>query len=347
MPNLRQMEIVTDKDKLNVDIQQTCMNYKTIKNWAYILHDKDDTRPHYHIYLHFGTSSVDTKLVASWFQVPENFVNKIKGRKVDMLMYLTHSNSTQQHKHQYSSSEIIANFDLENEIESSKIIGNFAKYSYAQQLAYVNTLPITEKSKYFTQLKKLWELECQCLTLTTDRDIQVIFITGKGGTGKTYYAKKLCEKMNYDYCVSSSSNDPFQDYLGQKAMIFDDMRDKSFEFEDLLKILDNHTSSSVKSRFNNKVFNGVLIIITSSVPLNYWYMKHKMSVDSLFQLYRRINCYIEISREFIKVYDDGLNEDGKPNGKPELIINDLLQKSENKIEHKKISSIFKEIQKVN
>ena len=300
MPNLRQMEIVTDQDKLKVDIQQTCMNYKTIKHWAYILHDKDDTRPHYHIYLHFGTSSVDTKLVATWFDIPENFINKIKGRRVDMLMYLTHSNSTQQHKYQYSPDEIVANFDLESEIEASKIIGDFKKYSYAQQLQYVNSLPIAEKSKSFTQLKKLWELECQCLTLTTDRDIQVIFITGKGGTGKTYYAKKLCERLNYDYCVSSSSNDPFQDYLGQKAMIFDDMRDKSFEFEDLLKILDNHTSSSVKSRFNNKVFNGLLIIITSSVPLNYWYMKHKMSVDNLVQLYRRINCYVEITKEFIK-----------------------------------------------
>ena len=39
------MEIVTDADKLKVDIQETCMKYKTIKQWAYILHDKDDTRP--------------------------------------------------------------------------------------------------------------------------------------------------------------------------------------------------------------------------------------------------------------------------------------------------------------
>lgn len=346
MPNLRQMEIVTDKDKLKVDIQQTCMNYKTIKNWAYILHDKDDTRPHYHIYLHFGTNSVDTKLVASWFQVPENFVNKIKGRKVDMLMYLTHSNSTQQHKHQYSADEIVANFDLESEIEASKIIGDFEKYSYAQQLQYVNTLPITEKSKSFTQLKKLWELECQCLTLTTDRDIQVIFITGKGGTGKTYYAKKLCERLNFDYCVSSSSNDPFQDYLGQKAMIFDDMRDKSFDFEDLLKILDNHTSSSVKSRFNNKVFNGKLIIITSSVPINYWYSKYKTGNDSLLQLYRRITCYIEISTDLIKIYDDGLDENGHAKGTPEVVVNDLIQKKVEKTNNQKISTLFKEISKL-
>ena len=347
MPNLRQMEIVTDVDKLNVDIQEVCKRYTTIKNWAYIKHDKDDTRPHYHIYLHFGGSSVDTKLVSNWFQVPENFINKIKGRRVDMLLYLTHANSTQKHKHQYSSDEIIANFDLESEIESSKIIGDFKKYSYAQQLAYINTLPIGEKSKMYTQLKKLWELECQCLTLTTDRNIQVIFITGKGGTGKTFYAKKLCERLQYDYCVSSSSNDPFQDYLGQKAMIFDDMRDKSFDFEDLLKILDNHTGSSVKSRFNNKVFNGNLIIITSSVPLLYWYSKLKSGIDSLVQLYRRINCYIEITKELIKVYDEGVDEHGHPKGQVETFLNDLiLSKDKQTEQNKKISSVFKDISNI-
>ena len=80
--------------------------------------------------------------------------------------------------------------------------------------------------------------------------------------------------MQLDFCVSSSSNDPFQDYMGQKAIILDDLRDKAFingngtdNFEDLLKILDNNTNSSDKSRFNNKVFNGEVIVITSSVPL--------------------------------------------------------------------------------
>ena len=85
--NLRQMEIVTDQDKLKVDIQETCMKYKTIKQWAYILHDKDDTRPHYHIYLNFDKSSADTKMVAGWFGVPENFIEKVKGRKTSFVFF--------------------------------------------------------------------------------------------------------------------------------------------------------------------------------------------------------------------------------------------------------------------
>ena len=81
MPTLRQMEIVTDVDKLKVDLQSTLMKYRTIKQWAYIIHDKDDTRAHYHIYLNFNPSSADTKMVASWFDIPENFIEKVKGRK--------------------------------------------------------------------------------------------------------------------------------------------------------------------------------------------------------------------------------------------------------------------------
>lgn len=343
---LRHCEIVCDVDKMKVDVQKTIMEYKTIKEWAYIIHDKDDTRPHYHIYLNFGNSSCDTKLVATWFQVPDNFIQKIKGRKTDMLMYLTHGNDSQRNKHQYSPNDVVANFDFETQIENSKIIGHFDKYSYAQQLTYVNTLSITEKTKAFSQLKKLWELHCQCLVLSTDRNIQVVFITGKPGCGKTFYAKKLLDKLNYDYCISSSSNDPFQDYMGQRGMILDDLRDKSFEMEDLLKILDNNTNSSIKSRFNNKVFNGEMIILTSSVPLRYWYSSYKYNTnDSLEQLYRRINCYVEVTNDSIKVYDDGVNDRGYPCGMPTILQNELVKKIKKKEEKPKLGKIFQEIEK--
>ena len=66
---LKQMGIVVSEDKLKVDIQKVCMDRKTIKKWAYILHDKDDTRPHYHIYLNFGNSSINTLDVAKWFDL--------------------------------------------------------------------------------------------------------------------------------------------------------------------------------------------------------------------------------------------------------------------------------------
>ena len=338
--NVRHMEIVCDQDKLPVDIQETCMKYKTIKQWAYILHDKDDTRPHYHIYLNFGKSSCDSKIVAEWFGIPENFIERVKGRKTDVLLYMTHGNDSQKNKHQYEPDEVHANFDFQVEIEQAKILGDFENYSYAQMLKYVDSLPVSEKATAFTRLEKLWKLHCTTLTLNTDRKIEVVFITGKGGTGKTYYAKKLLNSLNYDYCVSSSSNDPFQDYLGQKAIILDDLRDKSFELADLLKILDNNTSSSVKSRFANRVFKGEMIVITSSVPINFWYPEFKYGkFDTLNQLYRRVTCYVEMKADTITVYN-GLDDKGKPYGTGQVFRNELADKEREKAPRKDFGTVF-------
>lgn len=322
---LKQYEVVSRVEFLKEPIGDIVRRYRTIKKYAYILHDKDpDTAPHYHIYLNFGKSGIESALVAQWFGLQESQVNRVQGRATDMLQYLTHSNESQKNKYQYSPSEVIANFDFEEEIRKSKIIGDFKNYSYAQQLKYIDTLPVSEKKTAFNSLETLWKLHCKVLTLDPDRSIEVMFIHGKPGTGKTYYAKKFAKSRGYDCCISSSSNDPWQDYLGQKCMILDDMRDKTFEFEDFLKITDNNTSSSVQARYGNKVFNGELIIITSSVPLSHWY-KYLIfnNSESLKQLYRRISAYIEITEKEVRVYE-ALDDAGRPAGFPTYYRNELV-----------------------
>ncbi len=358
--HLRQYEIVTDVDKLKVDLQATFMKYRTIKQWAYIVHDKDDTRPHYHIYLNFGTG-VDSKLVADWFKLGytdengvehtgEQFIEKVKGRKADILMYLTHENESQKYKHVYDRSEVVSNFAVDVEIEQAKIIGDFEHYSYAQQLKYIDSLPRDEKVKLHKKLKNLWELYLETSTLCPDRNIEVVFISGKGGAGKTYYAKKMLESMGMDYCVSSSSNDPFQDYMGQDAIILDDLRDvvfkdstKSDGYEDLLKLLDNNTSSTVKSRFKNKLFFGKVIVITSTVPLWYWFSAKRSEydgVDKLNQLYRRIGTYVVVEETLVTVYPNGVGEDGRPKGVGVKYVNELKNKKEDKKHNTDFISVF-------
>ena len=332
---LKHCEVESRVEYFKGDIQETIKSHTTIKKWAYILHDKDDTEPHYHIYLNFGNSGVDTKQVAEWFGLQESQVSKVKGRATDMLLYLTHGNDSQKNKYQYSPTEVVANFDFETEIANARILGDFTNYSYAQQLEYVNGLPVSEKKAAFSTLEKLWKLHCQYMSLQTDRHIDVVFIQGKGGTGKTYYAKKLLASRGLDFCVSSSSNDPFQDYLGQKAIILDDCRDKSFEFEDFLKLLDNDTSSTIKSRFINKPFFGEIIVITTPVPLEWWYKELRWRKDdTLTQLYRRISCYVVVTRDYVNVYEDGVNlQNGRPQGLPRVFKNEvptLVRKKEKK-----------------
>lgn len=322
---LKHCEVVSQPQYIQGEVGDIIREHKVIKKFAYILHDKDpDTSPHYHIYLYFGSSSIALSDVAKWFGLQESCVERVKGRPVDVLKYLVHGNDSQINKYQYDYSAVRANFDFLAEIEADKVLGDFDKYSYAQQLQYVNSLPVSEKAAMFTKLEKLWKIHCQCLVLNPNREIEVMFIHGKGGTGKTYYARKLLEKMNYDYCVSSSSNDPFQDYMGQQAIILDDLRDKAFEFEDLLKILDNNTASSVKSRFSNKVFNGKMIVITSTVPLAYWYRAYQFedNKDTLQQLYRRITSYVVVTTDLLNVYNE-IDNRGRPSGIPYVFKNEI------------------------
>ena len=341
---LKQCEVESRVEFFKGDIQEVIKSHTTIKKWAYILHDKDDTAPHYHIYLNFGNSGIDTKQVAEWFGLQESQVGKIRGRATDMMLYLTHGNDSQKNKHQYSPAEVVANFDFETEIKNAQILGDFDRFSYAQQLEYVNSLPVSEKPATFSKLEKLWKLRCQWLSLQSDRRIDVMFICGKGGTGKTYYAKKLLSSMGLDYCISSSSNDPFQDYLGQKGIILDDLRDKAFELEDLLKITDNDTVSSVKSRFANKVFNGEMIVITSSVPLRYWYPEYRNSrFDTLDQLYRRIGCYVDMTFDEITVYSDGVDEKGNPKGLGRVFKNELSGRKKEEKKKTDFNAIFEKL----
>lgn len=348
---LKQCLVTSNVEFFKGEVGDIIKSHKTIKQYAYILHDKDPGQsPHWTIYLNFGSSGVDTKQVGDWFGLQESQVEKIKGRKTDALQYLTHSNDTQKHKYQYPISEITANFDFETEITNSKILGDFKNFSYAEQLEYVESLPISEKTSAFTKLQKLWQIRCQWLTLHTDRQLDVMFICGKGGTGKTYYAKKLLKSMNLDFCISSSSNDPMQDYLGQKALILDDCRDRAFRnFEDCLKLLDNDTSSSVSSRFHNKVFNGEMIVITSSIPLHYWFRGKdsdgkyfSVGNEDFVQLYRRISCYVEVTKEEIMVYNE-IGSDGKPKGIAQVYKNELLDLKKEKKEKRDFGALFGKI----
>lgn len=315
----------------------TIKRYKTIKKYAFILHDKDYNdkgvleSPHWHIYLNFGRASVKFSEVAKWFGVEEQYVNKVI-KTGSILDYLTHSNDSQQFKHQYLPEEVTANFDFVKEAEIERTFGDFSKYSYAKQLAYVHSLSADKQLKYYTELKKRWQLECDYRSLCPNRNIDVVFIYGKGGTGKTFYAKQLLEKMGYDYCISSSSNDMFQDYKGQWGIILDDIRDRSMGFEDMLKCLDNHTASSMFGRYNNKVFDGKIIVLTSSVPPKYWYkgtFRHQgrdymIAHEDLNQFYRRISCYIEMTEKTITVFNDGLTDSGEPKGLGKMYDNGVV-----------------------
>lgn len=99
----------------------------------------------------------------------------------------------------------------------------------------------------------------------------------------------------------------------------------------MLKILDNHTASSIIGRYNNKIFDGKIIIITSTDEPWKWYKEpiqsrgkqRRLSLEDLNQFYRRISCFVNITKEEITVYNEGLDEKGRGKGLGQVFVNDL------------------------
>lgn len=135
------------------------LNHKTIKRYAFILHDKDtyteeDVRkekrkadeenrpanpsvvtgalkpPHYHIVITTvdpitkAGNSLDVKTIAKWFGVPSQYVDVMRGHGafLDGVEYLTHSSEKAQKagKYRYNDDEVEANFDWRAELDKRK-----------------------------------------------------------------------------------------------------------------------------------------------------------------------------------------------------------------------------------
>lgn len=125
-----------------------------------------------------------------------------------------------------------------------------------------------------------------------DRNLEVLYITGASGSGKTTAAKYFAEtKLHFDAFVTGSGDDILDGYDKEPAIILDDYRGNTMQFSELLKMLDNHTNSSVRSRYNNKDLSSCrLIIITSVKTPSELYKKIVEAGDNepIEQLYRRL-----------------------------------------------------------
>lgn len=358
----------------NIDFVNELLTRRTIKKWAYIVHDKDNYtkydeienpehkvglhKPnHVHIYVNFGDNGINHLDVAKWFNINEHSVKKINSTAANCLLYFVHctQDAIADGKFMYSWDEVkhSPNWNPElftEEARFDNFIGKFDEFSYKQQIEKIHAIKdLKLRIKLQKQLDDAFLGELKYRSTFIDRFVQVMFVTGATGTGKTTFARQFVEKLNYfdivpkqfwrkksvdgekpyrplDYAVSGSSNDVFENYKGEDVFILDDMRDDSFAFTDLLKFLDNHTNSPIKSRFSNKCFFGVLIIITSEQPLSKWYRdeddiaRKSLDYKTLKQLYRRISNYVEVKKDKIFLYEK-IDDYGEPTGACRVITN--------------------------
>lgn len=273
------------------DIEDKLKEYKSIKQYAGILHDKEEVKQHYHIMMKFS-SPFDTKNLTTMFKdfnVTENNISKIKGQYSDAVKYLIHKNAPE--KYQYQKEKVFSNFDIQEDLDKSNEVNNTILLYSNLEISYNKlwkSLTPQQRMTYKKQIDRATEVRNTNIKVEGKRNMKVLYIYGQTGAGKTTLAKWICDEiLEVDYYVSSSSNDIMQDYLGQKAIILDDFRSDNLSFSDMLKFLDNHTQSTVKSRYYNKAIDCEYIIITTTQPLIEQYPEVKF--DDKLQFYRRIS----------------------------------------------------------
>lgn len=182
---------------------------------------------------------------------------------------------------------------------------NFDKYAYK---SYFKRLSSKRNRQLLDELQKAYnKYLAQISTISNSK--QVLYITGESGSYKTTYAKILATKLfgEDEIYITASGNNPFDEYYGEKCIIMDDFRDSNLSFSDLLKLLDNNTSSNVGARYSNKsLARCQLIILTSVKPLNDLY--NGVGEDR-FQLYRRCK-YFKINDKILynMIYNTKLEE---------------------------------------
>lgn len=327
--SLRRCEIVTNleidgKEWVAYKVLNDILNQrKCIDEYSYIVHDKDvytkedeqknpkhiagTLKPnHIHLLLKF-TAPQRSYYIGKWFGLKENFVSKINGKWEDAVLYQIHYNAPE--KYPYDVSEVTANFDVKKIIESKEknqklcqILeridnGEIREYNKTQEIDHIMLI---KQSRLINEAFKVRQEHL--LATMEERNMECIYITGESQVGKTTFAKRIAREKGLSYFVSSSSNDILDGYAQQPVIIVDDIRPSVMGFSDLLKMLDNHTMSTVKSRYKNKLVNCELIILTSILDIDNFYKNvFKDDDEPIIQLKRRCSTHIRMDKERIYI----------------------------------------------
>lgn len=286
------------------DIIKTIKKYETIKEAYYILHDKDDTEPHYHFAIYTKTPyDLDywqEKLLSNIFPLNQLEIwdawNKCKA-------YLTHKLTSEMDKgkYLYDDSEVITikgSSYRQDVIENKSKNGDLDKIIdliESDKLKPYNISDFIDAKTYVKYKKHImdaYEFHLNKLTKERkDKNMDVYYFYGAAGTGKTTYAKYMAQTLpdSDGTFICDGGKHPFDSYGGEASIIMDDFRDDTMSLQEFLKLCDNNTNSSVKARYYNKnlMYCKHLFITSNVSPKDIF----KYDNEDRNQIYRRLKIF--------------------------------------------------------
>lgn len=259
-------EVLLTEEKI-----QEALDHRTIKDWAYVLHDKDywndedelddpnhpsgePKPPHWHIAINMPKNATEIDVIAKWFDIPSNFVEMKRGRGafLDCVEYLTHESMKQQElgKYRYDDNEIKTNFDFraainERNISRSRYGTELTKKEQLRMQILNGEMTLNQVKKeyslnYIQDMDMLKKLRMEYISDCTPPLVRHNFyVCGGGGVGKGIASICLAHALypNIEdeeelFFRIGAQETSFMGYDGQPVIIWDDFR--SF---DLIRVL--------------------------------------------------------------------------------------------------------------
>lgn len=307
LKSIRQVEIV---QQLNIYDWSIIRDYCKKNDYrCLIVHHEKENNDHFHAYIKFD-SPVPISNLTKQLMIQEQYLQSIKSWK-NALAYAFHLGNTSEEEELdescilwsnrivicdiFNNNEKIKEENRREEIEQLFYDYGDLKITKKQLLERLSPRLFHKYSKLYNNMMKYRQMK------VSERNMNVLYITGNSGSGKTTLAKFISNSKGYDYFVTGSGKDPLDGYDKEECLIFDDLRGDTFTKSELFKLLDNNTNSSVKSRYNNKDISNCKLLIITSVknPLELYDWNVESSTETFKQLGRRLN------NEFMFIDSDG------------------------------------------
>lgn len=243
---------------------------------------------------------------------------KIKGGWCAAIAYSVHANAP--YKHQYGRDEVFSNYDFGKDIDDyMSDVDEDAFLVELQKGILDRTIRRCDLRRYFEGREVLYPrlepkiekwFKLRDLESPHDRLLDVIFVTGGSGCGKSTFAKEDAKLRGYSICEASSGKNSLDDYQEQDAFILSEFRGKGWTQGDLLMFLDNHTAAKQKARYHNVDFSfckAIYVCSTRSLDEIWADTDSFDNSEQRFQLKRRIIEVVEMADDVVTVdhFHDG------------------------------------------
>ncbi len=261
-------------------------NFKTLIYVA--MADEQGTQHHTHIFIVFA-SRVRFSMIKRYF--PEAHIEKCKGTVSDNVNYVKKTGKWEDNQSKQEK-KIEGTFE-EYGTQPPDSKGKRSDMSELYQMVLdnmTNAEILAQNQDYILQIDKIDKVRTTILTEkykeTVRTELEVIYISGATGTGKT---RGVLENNGYSnvYRVTDYKH-PFDNYNGQPVIAFDEFR-SSLNIKDMLLFCDIYPIE-LPSRYTNKFacYNKVYII--SNWSLEKQYLEIQMDdVESWKAFLRRIH----------------------------------------------------------